>query len=121
MVLLLFRLFARSADFADYSSDVKVTEARLHRDETSRGGGVTILGHIRNDSAVRWEHPHFEVQCFDHAGNLVDSYATYDSGLVLVPGIDQTFRLTFTPASSPAFWADFKVYLRDARDARSWR
>jgi hypothetical protein len=112
--------FLRSADFSDYKDRVKVSEAWLHRDESERSGQVTILGHIRNDSPVKWEHPYFEVQCFNHAGKLVDTYATYDMGLVLLPETEHAFRLTFAPSSPPVHWADFKVYLRDARDARGW-
>ena len=121
-IFFFHKIFLRPgpADFTAYKDQVKVSEAWLHREQSDRDGHVTILGHIRNDSSVKWEQPYFEVQCFNHEGKLVDTYAAYDMGLVLLPDTQHAFRITFTPTSPPVHWTEFKVYLRDARDARGW-
>lgn len=69
---------------------------------------------------MKWDTPYFEVQCFDKDGTLIDSHAEYTSGLILTPGTEHAFRIWFSPARELTLYANYKVFLRDARDAKRW-
>jgi hypothetical protein len=120
MLYFLSPLQRRSANFLDHREQVTIVAVKMQPDSDREGAHVTFLGQIRNDSPVKWEHPYFEVQCFDKAGTLVDTYATYDSQIVLVPNTEHAFKIGFNARGNPSTYATQKVFLRDARDANRW-
>jgi hypothetical protein len=107
-------------DFAAHLDEVRITETLVDIRPSSGSNYIYVLGRIRNDSPVKWENPYFEVHCFDADGKLIDTYSTYESGMILVPDTDHAFRLSFTPHQPIEKYKDYKVFLRDARDAKRW-
>jgi hypothetical protein len=117
----VFRSLHRSSeDFEVYKEQIKIVGIQVSESNAPGNGYTSIVGRIRNDSPVTWDNPYFEVQCFDRDGKLVDTYSHYDAGMVLVPRTDQAFRLSFQPSQAPEKYADYKVFLRHARDAKRW-
>ncbi len=103
--------FRGGEDFQSYRDLVKITQTKFSFTNST----VNILGQIKNDSSVKWHYVYFEVHCLDEKGNLIDTHATYDSGLVLVPGTEHAFRLSFTAHRPTAEYAEVKVFIREAR------
>lgn len=109
----------KSADFADHAGEVRIIGFK-HSIGFGNSWNVAIVGTIRNDSAVKWRELCLEVQCFDRNGSLVDTYSDEPHGLVLIPNTEQAFRISFGANRDPNDYAEYKVFLRDARDASRW-
>jgi hypothetical protein len=114
-MFVVMRSFNRSsADFALHKDQVRIIETSVtHSEDPSSGRRIVIIGRIRNGSPVKWDNPYFEVQCYDRGGKLVDTHATYDSGLILTPGTEHAFRIWFQPSREPSVYADYKVFIVD--------
>ena len=79
--------------FTTYESSFSVHAQNIAFGSNTKGSYVILLGSIKNDSDLIWEHPTFEVKYFNTDNELIDADTQCSYELVLYPGKEVTFRL----------------------------
>jgi hypothetical protein len=99
----------------DYSSDVEIGESRLFFSAEERGKTLTVVGILKNKSAVPIRGVRIEVQVYDEQRNLVDSLEGYVNTRVL-PGEAVSFKVAdYRNIHLPEDrYASRKVFVREA-------
>src|SRR3989339_1193293 len=104
-----------------YQSQIRVVESAMHYTSTDEKCGPTlsVVGKIRNDSEIHWKDIFLEAQYFDTTGTMIDTEGSEQYGLVILPHQEVAFRISSTPVRPQHDYADHKVFVRSARDART--
>ena len=105
--------------FENYAQNVKIASSEM-RFETKGGRHiVTILGTIRNDTDIPWEHLTYVARCFDKNGKLIDTIADNRTGLhtTLSAHHEQAFRVQGEANRPISEYASHKVALEGAMDS----
>ncbi len=113
MPLLMDRVAFRERKYWQYPDAMKIVSHHASHDEEGR---PSVMGTIRNVSAIPWEHVNIQVDYFDHAGRLVDS--TDDSSWeTLPPGRQRNFKVAFGKKQRGLQYHHYRVYVAGADDA----
>lgn len=103
--------------FADFVQKVPVTSSEPYFEATKIGRTVTVIGTIRNDTDIPWEHPSMEAQFYDKTGKLIDVVESFYSGMTLLPHQEQAFRISGNASRALSEYATHQVLIRHASDA----
>jgi hypothetical protein len=116
----LGRVFSPGRDFEPFRTQIVVESSSMHFGQTTNGNFISAIGTLRNDSPHAWKEIQIEAQFYDTNGRLIDTRTESRFGQVLPPGNAQAFRIR-TPADKPELsYAGHKVFVRSAKDARTW-
>ncbi|MCX6380252.1 MAG: FxLYD domain-containing protein [Armatimonadetes bacterium] len=103
--------------FSDYVQRVPVTSSEMSLETSEGSRTVTVVGTIRNDTNIPWEHPVIEGQFYDKSGKLIDVVEDFYSSMTLMPHQEQAFRINGEASRPAAAYANHKIFLRHAGDA----
>jgi hypothetical protein len=116
----LGRIFSPGTDFEPFRDQIVVEGSNMHFGQATNGNFISAIGTLRNNSPYAWKEIQLEAQYYDNDGRLIDTRTESRYGNVLPPGASQGFRLR-TPADKPqSTYASHKVFVRSAKDARTW-
>ncbi len=82
--------------------------------------GLRVIGKVRNDSDVTWDHIAVELELFDASGALLDEF--HDSLMPIIsPGSEEHFKLEFFPEEEASMaYASYTVRVVSAYVASAY-
>jgi hypothetical protein len=107
-------------EFGPFQSQLQVLETTMRFADSESGTHVVIVGNIRNESPVAWKTPQLEAQFFDETGNLIDTFTEIRVKEEILPGDMRGFKIRAVADKPEKMYHTHKVFVRTARDARSW-
>ena len=114
-------IFGKGEDFAQYADKIEVTQTHMFIGEDWEGKReAVVVGVIRNNSEVPWTWLNIEVQFFNAEGRMIDTEIA-DSGMfsAVLPQEERAFKAKTTVSQPEEEYVSFKVFVRDAGDARA--
>jgi len=118
LLLTAYRIGRPPEDFTKHAHELSVAESRMDLWELDGALHLSIVGKLKNDSSLPWQDAELECQFYDAEGRLVDVMQAEHSGTVPARG-EAFFSLSLDPDLPREAYAQHKVVLRFARDARS--
>jgi hypothetical protein len=104
--------------FDSYREKVVVSGTAIRYLQSESTNIISTVGYLRNDSPHSWRDIQLEVQFFDKQGGLVDTKTETLDFQELPAGVTEAFRIRATAAAEEAAYANHKVFVRTAKDAR---
>ena len=117
VTLLLPELFRFSQSDAQ---QLVLEHSELHFTSEDDCTILSVLGSIRNTGTRALESPHFEIQFFDAAGKLIDSFTTVSYGLIALPEDSATFRARQCADKPEELYDHHTIQIKKARVSKSW-
>ena len=113
--------FGTKENFSKYRDQILVRESSMHYSaaDDKCGPTISVVGTIRNNSAITWKDVYLEARYFDAGGKMIDTNGAQQYGLVIPPHGDVAFRIRGPADRAEQDYASHTVFVRSARDARS--
>ena len=119
LIVSVARLVNPGVGFSDYRDTVSVVESRMSLGKTDEGiPTVNIIAIITNKSDVAWKDLQFDSRFYNKAATLIDA-RPYSVSSTILPHSDLAVRIVTKPLKDLSEYETQKVYIRNARDARS--
>ena len=113
-----FRVAMHDPEALPYSGQIRVTESRMLKGTSADGDTVFVVGRLRNESDVEWEQIEMEVEFLDPEGQLIDVEVERHYLAHILPRGEMAFKLRTVADRPVEQYADYKVFVRWADDAR---
>ena len=112
--------FNLGGDFAPPSDELNILGHELAFGEDEEGRSVSILGKVRNESAVAWADVKLEAQFFNAEGILIDVGFKLAFRKPIRPGEEESFEVKVRPILSNERYVSHQLFLRSAREREDW-
>jgi hypothetical protein len=107
-------------DFQLFRDQIVVIDSNRSFNQFTNALYLTVVGTISNMSAYSWKEVELESQYFDSSGRLIDTRSDLDSRATILPQGTRSFRIRAIAAQPESAYAEHKVLVRAAKDARTW-
>jgi hypothetical protein len=109
-------------DFTPHRTRFEVMESNVSERVTSNAAYVVVTGLLTNGSDYSWKNVGVEAQLFDHKGHIIDviQAPTDYGGLAVSRHSVAAFKIESRTGHNLKDYASHKVFVRWAKDARSW-
>lgn len=116
----LAHLMSPGRDFGKYQDQIVVVNSQMSLSRTDKSPYASVVGTIKNTSPYSWKEVQLEVQYFDKDGKLIDTKSDREYDATILAGAERAFRIRAVADKPEAAYASHKVFVRAAKDARSW-
>jgi hypothetical protein len=125
MVVIFSVLFLRTGffgkkNFQDYASSLVITDSKLNYGSDSCGSFISVIGRIKNNSDVTWEHIHFEVQFYNSDKKLIDTISDSNYDLVVLPHSESAFKARGKADNNKDAYQNYKILIKKAKESEKW-
>ena len=104
--------------FDSYRSQIIVTNTTMNYSRSDNTNIIAVVGYLVNESSLAWNTLQVEAQFFDINGILVDTKTEILPSQELPASMTQAFRIRTAASTSGEQYANHKVFVRTAKDAR---
>lgn len=108
-----------SNEFSESRDQIFIENTTLSFAENTCGLQLSLIGTIINQSEFSWKDVYFEAQFFDENDKLIDSISDHDYDLLLVPGFNNSFKITGPANNAKDSYHHYLVLLKDAKENNS--
>jgi len=117
MGYVLSEVQQRKEDFTHYRGQIVVVDSEMLFGKDEKGRTVSVVGILKNNTQIPWEHVQVEVRFFDGGGRLIDAGLDDRLGGAIPPGAENAFKVVLKPNLPDERYASYKVFVRYAEDA----
>lgn len=120
IILLIFadREFSPGRDFAEFRDQIGVVSSSMQFSKTEKGAYVSVVGLLTNRSQFEWKEVQLEARYYDKDGKLIDTGIERNYEAVMLPNSEAAFRIRTVADKPETAYANHKVFVRTAKDAR---
>ena len=111
-------MFEAGEEFAEYSSQVIVTESDLSFGERDGEATVCVIGRVKNQSPIDWKEISLQVAFFDSLGNLIDADQDFEYYYKLPAGTEIAFKVSFPREFPQEIYNEYKVSVIHATELK---
>ncbi|MHC4543571.1 MAG: FxLYD domain-containing protein [Planctomycetota bacterium] len=112
-------VFDKGEDFAPYRNQITIRKSELKFGETSHGPTVVVMGEIKNNSNLSWKDVQLEVRFYDNNNKLIDTDQKNKYSFVIPANDISTFKVSIPREFPEEQYANCKVRILSAKDART--
>lgn len=115
-------LIGPKRDFAPYRDQITVINSTLGFRMSGSNLMVSVVGVVTNQSQFGWKNLGLEAQLFDKDQRLIDVIPANGDygGVAVLPCSTAGFKIESKATKKESDYASDKVYVRVAKDIRSW-
>ncbi len=109
-------------DFAPYRDQITIINSTLGFRMSGSNLMVSVVGVVTNQSEFGWKNLGLEAQLFDKDDSLIDVIPANGDyrGVTVLPHATAGFKIESRATKKESDYASDKVYVRVAKDIRSW-
>ena len=116
-------LFGPKREFAQYQSQISVTDSATSFHIANSNLMVSVVGVITNQSDFAWKQVGVEAQFFDGNSNLIDvieAKGEYFSDLAILPHSEASFKIESHATHKEQDYKSTKVFVRTGEDIHTF-
>ncbi|MFA5239186.1 MAG: hypothetical protein WC476_05690 [Phycisphaerae bacterium] len=117
---ILSDIYNEGEILAAHPDALEITESKLTFGEKECGPTVVILGKIHNKSKINWNSIHFEVNCYNSKGELIDTAQDDDYSFTAPAETSVSFKASFVREFPEADYKTHEVKVVYAKDANRY-
>lgn len=102
-------------DFADYKHQITFSENRKEFGENSCGETVTIIGKIKNPTAIAWKDITYEIIFYDAEKNVSDTNQKNAYSFILPANEEVPFKVSMKKEFDTDKYQDYEIRIVSAR------
>lgn len=119
-ILIFSMMFAdmvkKGESFQNFKDKVVVSQSELEFGKRDNGSAVVVVvGKVQNQSKVKWEQVHFQVNCYNSENKLFDTKQSSDYDFVVPAGTTVPFKVSFAREFPEAEYKRHEVNVVDAK------
>ena len=108
--------FTPKNNFDTYKNQVEITKSNIDFGNSSCGETVTIIGNIKNNSAIDWKSLNFEVVYYDKENNITDTEQIEKFSFTLPANKEVPFKLSMKKEFGDAQYVGYETRVISARE-----
>jgi len=110
--------FGSGEPFRNYAGQITVAETKPAFGHDQFGPVVVVIGKMKNSSPVEWKDVRFQVDFFNHKGELMDTGQQETYAWRVPEGEEAAFKVSFTRQFPEKEYVSHKVRVISATDGR---